>query len=411
MRVLVVSATFPPVKSGGADYAFRLCQQLAGAGAEVHVLTSRIENVVTGLGISVHPVMRRWSWPEMLRLMLIARRYRPDVINLHFHGGLYNNHPMITLAPTLLKRVVPNTRWVTHIESPGGVRMGLSWPTRVVRRVVTHLIGRQGLDYEYGTILRDSDRVILLSGSHRNALAKHCADVDEKCVLIPPPPILNMSTEENGAARQRGREMLGVKPDEFLIMHYGYINPEKGIETLLKALQSLSKQSCKVRLVMVGGHNDVLLKAFNRPNYVQELHDLSAQLGVADRVTWTGYYPSDSDHASLYLKGADVCVLPFNSGVYLNNSSFTAAAAHGLPIIATKGEFVESPFVHQRNVLLGPPEDPEFLAAAVSTLMNNSELRQQLSKGALELAHEWFSWDKALERTIEAFKGDYPQTE
>ncbi len=106
----------------------------------------------------------------MLRLFLIARRYRPDVINLHFHGGLYNNHPMITLAPTLLKRVVPNTRWVTHIESPGGVRMGLSWPTRVVRRVVTHLIGRQGLDYEYGTILRDSDRVILLSGSHRNAL-------------------------------------------------------------------------------------------------------------------------------------------------------------------------------------------------------------------------------------------------
>ncbi|MDQ3256233.1 MAG: hypothetical protein M3R15_20450, partial [Acidobacteriota bacterium] len=67
--------------------------------------------------------------------------------------------------------------------------------------------------------------------------------------------------------------------------------------------------------------------------------------------------------------------------------------------------------VHQRNVLLVPPEDPEFLAAAVSTLMNNSELRQQLSKGALELAHEWFSWDKALERTIEAFKGDYPQTE
>ena len=45
---------------------------------------------------------------------------------------------------------------------------------------------------------------------------------------------------------------------------------------------------------------------------------------------------------TLYLCAADICVLPFNVGVRLNNSSFAAAAAHGLPIVTTRGEMLES---------------------------------------------------------------------
>jgi glycosyltransferase involved in cell wall biosynthesis len=70
-----------------------------------------------------------------------------------------------------------------------------------------------------------------------------------------------------------------------------------------------------------------------------------------------------------------------------------------------KGKLSSPPFTAQENVLLCPPKDPKALAAAIDSLISRPELRQRLRTGALELAHEWLSWDKAVKRTIAAFKG------
>lgn len=142
----------------------------------------------------------------------------------------------------------------------------------------------------------------------------------------------------------------------------------------------------------------------NRPRYAEELQTLSEQLGVVDLVRFTGFCRSDSDVASLYLRGSDACVLPFDDGVMLHRSSVAAVAAHGLPIITTKGETLEPAFIDKQNVLLCSPSDPKSLAVAIHTLMIDSQLRQRLRTGAKELASEWFSWEGATQRTIEVFK-------
>ena len=153
-----------------------------------------------------------------------------------------------------------------------------------------------------------------------------------------------------------------------------------------------------MRLVMIGGSMD----ASNISSYAREVYQLPKQLKIDDKVMWTGEYAWDSDQASVYLNAADACVFPFTDGVALNRSSLAAAAAHGLPIVTTKGNFLESPFIDKKNVLLCPPQDPKALAAAIDLLIRSPELRVRLREGALELAHEWFSWDKAVQRTMEA---------
>ena len=142
-----------------------------------------------------------------------------------------------------------------------------------------------------------------------------------------------------------------------------------------------------------------------RLHYLHELRELARQLRIADKIRWSGYYPTDSDEPSLILWGADACVLPFDKGVFLNNSSFGTAAAHGLPIVTTRGAMLEPPFIDQENVLLCPPKDSASLAAAIEQLIKSPELRQRLRVGALELELQWFSWESATIRTIEAFKG------
>lgn len=409
MRVLIISATYPPVKSGGANYAFHLAQHLAARGADVHVLTSRIEGAPEEPGVKVYPLMRDWSWREAAKLLRLARGLRPDVVNLHFHGLLYNNHPMITFALTPLRRVLARARVVTLIEYPVGIELDLGGrAARAMYRAAAHAVGVGGLDRSYGTILRDSDAVILLSDSHLAPLEAHAAGVAAKCVTIPPPPLLKVAPEAGGATRRRGRASLGVADGEFLLIYFGFIYPNKGLETLLAALAALKARGRAARLVVVGGSNEVLLKEAGRPGYADELRGLATRLGVSDAVTWTGYLPLETDEASAYFRSADACVLPFDAGVHLNNSTFSVAATHGLPVVTTRPAALETVFRDGENVLLCPPKEPEAMADALEAVMSDEGLRQRLGRGAAELARERLSWEHVMDETLRVFEGRGP---
>lgn len=404
MKVLVISASFPPMRSGGADYALRLCQHLAGAGLQVHVLTSQIPNVATDPDIRVHPIMRAWSWREWPRLARLARRLRPDVVNLHFIGDIYHHHPMVTFVPFLLKKILPQVRIVTLMEHNYGLRPpSLTYFERISWRLFALVAGLHKLHYEFGTVLRDSDSVIVLSDAHRVSIEQRWPGVSAKTLLIPPPPIMVMSQDEGESTRARGREMAGVEPDDFLLAYYGYIYPGKGVDTLLRAFALLC-EACErqFKLILIGGVNEVM-KSADGSSYLDELLDLAAQLGITHSLIWTGYYDTESEQASLWLRGADLCVLPFDDGVYLNNSSFAAAAAHALPIVTTRAKVVEPAFQDGENLLFAEPKDPQSLCEAIQSAIDDPALRARLSQGAARMARRWFSWDSTVKQTLEAF--------
>lgn len=403
MKVLFISGAFPPLPSGESTNAFYLSRHLADRGVDVHVLTTQGCATDNHPGVTVHPVMRHWSWSEAPRLAKFLQRTAPDVVFLLYLGWIYNYQFMTTFAPTLSKRVLPHVPFVTRFENAMGADpRHTSLLARVIRKGVARWDSDKNVDYCFGTLLRDSDRIIVLSDYHRMMLSQIYSGVTSKSVLIPPPPNMRMCPENDGAARQRGREMLGVQPDDFLVAYIGYIHAGKGLETLLQAFQRVTARKNNVRLVMIGG--PIAAQSDNPSSYVQDIHAFSKTLEIDHRVTWTGSYAWDKDDASAYLRAADVCVLPFNTGVHLNNSSFASSVSHGLPIITTRGEVLDQPFIDQENVLLCPPKNSEAIAAAIETLIDNPHLRQRLRLGALQLAQEWFSWESAVDRTMATFQ-------
>lgn len=402
MKVLVISAAFPPMRAGEADHTLHLCRHLVDRGLDVHVLTTNRTAATADLPFKVYPIMRNWSWREAPRFAKFLRRCSPDAVLLFHIGWVYNDHHMITFAPTLCKTLFPGIPFVTEFNNPIGVpprRSSLA--ARVFHKGIMQWPGLKEADPAFGTLLRDSDRVIVFSERHRTYLSKRYPPVAGKSILVPPPPLLYICPEDGGAPRQRGRERLEAKAEDFLIAYFGYIYPNKGVETLLEAFRLLSAQRNNARLILIGGI--IALEFPDRPSYAQEIHALPRRLAIEDKVTWTGEYAWDSDEASMYLRAADVCVLPFDTGVQLNNSSFAAVAAHGLPIITTQGATLEQPFIHQENVFLCAPKSPEAMAAAIKTVMDNPDLRARLHKGALKLAQERFSWESATELTMGAF--------
>ena len=148
--------------------------------------------------------------------------------------------------------------------------------------------------------------------------------------------------------------------------------------------------------MFIGGTIDLDAEVSGR--YWDEMQRLCRDLGVADRTTWTGAFESGGEDASLYLRAADVCALPLLGGVQLNNSSFSAMAAHGLPVITTRGPMTDHAFVDGENVLLCEPRDPGGLAKAIVRSDGGRGIAGTARVGVTKLAREWLSWDEALAR-------------
>jgi glycosyltransferase involved in cell wall biosynthesis len=387
------------MRAGESSNAHHLCRQLAARGHEVHVLTSEGNTGAGDKGIEVHPMMQTWSWFETPRFARFVRKCAPDAVLLVYLDAIYNYHPMMTFSATLIKRLIPRVPFVTRYESPlGGASPRTTLSARLGRKAVAAVLGGKDILYSDGTLLRDSDRVIVLCEGHRDVLAQEWPRIREKAVVIPPPPNIIVSPEAAEKARSRGRALLGVGTQEFVIAFFGYVYPKKGIETLLEAFRLLSHDGRKARLVFIGGTLDVDSDVSGR--YWDEMQQLCRTLNIVDRTLWTGAFRSDREEGSLYLRAADVCVLPLLNGVQLNNSSFSAMAAHGMPIITTRGPATDEVFTDGENVLFFEARNAGALAERLKLLMDNAQARESLRSGVTRLARKWLSWDKGIERTL-----------
>jgi glycosyltransferase involved in cell wall biosynthesis len=386
------------MKSGGADYAMRMAEHMVAQGIEVHVLTG-VGAQTGATKYSVKPIIKEWAWTDAFVIENVVKELQPDVVDIHFTGWVYNDNPMITFAPFLIRKAAPTAHISVHIESLGGVRRELSNPCdAAIRWCVSQLVGRDRINYEYGNLLRDSDSLVFLNERDLNELVSLVPEVRDKALLTPPPPIMPISAPLTPEQVHSIREQYGMGGREIMLAFYGYIYPGKGVETLLSAVEKLAPKA-NVGLVLAGGlPEEKVLQREGQPHYLEDLK--SAGRAVSDRLFWTGYSPPDSDVPSKILRACDICVLPFERGVMLNNSSFSFAAMHGVPIITTKGEHTESVFVHDQNAVLLPPGNASALADEILSLANDAIKRQRLSAGSLALAHERFNWEKTVRETV-----------
>jgi glycosyltransferase involved in cell wall biosynthesis len=406
MKVLVISPTFPPTRSGGADFAFRQCELLAARGVDLHVITSVCDEVARSDRFAVSAVVRRWSWRDLGRILSIARAFKPDAVLIHFAGAIYEHHLMITVLPSLLKRWLRIPRLVLHVEHPQAID---SRPQTRLGRAADKVVGLYqrwwNIDPGYGSLLSESDVVFALCEPHRAVLQQHEPDIARKCVVIGPPPSVTFFADSRNDARALGRAELGISSAALLLVYYGYLYHGKGVETLLDAFQEVVEANGEARLLILGGPNELLLPGEEARRYLGTLKQRADALGIAESVIWTGYFPKQSDRPSLFLYAADICVLPFDGGVLMHRSTLGVAAAHGLPIVTTRGEERESVFVDGANLLLCPPRNASALAATINRLISDRPLQEQLRRGAKQLADQHFSWERCIEQTLEALAG------
>lgn len=172
------------------------------------------------------------------------------------------------------------------------------------------------------------------------------------------------------------REQLGLPADSLLVVAVGRLHPVKGFNDLLNAFAQLPTTLVDqpIQLLIVG---DGPLN--------QQLKQLSKQLGIADRVHWTGWQLDSGYFQEL----ADLIICPSRHEPLGN--VILEAWAWQRPVIATRALGPTEIAIHQEDTWLVPIADPAALAAAMQLLLAHPSLRATLAASGYHKASTLYS--------------------
>ncbi len=155
-------------------------------------------------------------------------------------------------------------------------------------------------------------------------------------------------------------------------------NPALAIETLKKLLSKYPN----ARLCMVGPDKDGSLA---------QCKALAQQLGVSDRIVFTGKLPKAAWHTlagkyNIFLNTTNIDNTPI---------SVMEAMALGLPVVSTNVGGIPYLLEDQKDALLVPPADVDAMVEAIETLLDNSDLSACLAQNARQKV-EAFDSEKVI---------------
>lgn len=193
------------------------------------------------------------------------------------------------------------------------------------------------------------------------------------------------------AASRRVRREFGIGEERFLIGIVGQITARKGQLELIRAFAKVAKQIPEAILAVVGA------PLFNDDHeYLAELKRVAGNLGVADRVIFTGA----RNDVQVMMQAFDLLVL--NSKVEPFGLVVIEAMACDTTVLATAVDGVPELIRHGVSGWLVPPGNEKELAKGLVTLATDRKLRNALAREAKNNTASKFSAEK-YRRLIEAY--------
>ena len=177
------------------------------------------------------------------------------------------------------------------------------------------------------------------------------------------------------------------KSNRPMILYFGRVKKYKRLNHLLKAFKLVKEKIPKVKLVIAG-----------KGNGYKHLIPLSMILGL-DSIEFRGVV-SEEEKIKL-LKEAWVSVTPSTKEGW--GITVIEANACGTPVIAYKVPGLRDSIRHGYNGLLVENGNIKALSNAIINLIEDNDLREELSRNAKEWAKQ-FNWDKSAERFEKVLK-------
>lgn len=163
-----------------------------------------------------------------------------------------------------------------------------------------------------------------------------------------------------------------------------------------------------IRWMATKGREDVHLLVVGEGPARAELEALSRELGLADRVTFTGLVPRDQvpDHVAAFDVALQPAVVEYASPLKLFEY-----LALGQAIVAPRVPNLMEILTEDENALLFDPDTPDDLERALGRLCDDPALRQRLGQGARDtIQARGYTWRGNAERIVRLFQSQLAGT-
>jgi glycosyltransferase involved in cell wall biosynthesis len=192
-------------------------------------------------------------------------------------------------------------------------------------------------------------------------------------------PLPDISLLSCGPQAQNGNLRTEHTVKGLLFLYVGNLEPYQGIDLMLEAFQIARAQGLDATLAVIGGQ-DVHLKQYRTR---------AAQLGIADRVVFTG--PKPPEFLGSYLEQADVLLSPRTQGTNTPMKIYSYLHS-GKPVLATRLE-THTQVMTEDSALLKDPT-VEAMAAGMLDLGRNAELRRRTGAAGRALVEQKHTYEQ-----------------
>lgn len=232
------------------------------------------------------------------------------------------------------------------------------------------------------------DRFIVHNARNKKQIMELYNIDSNKISIIPhgalqPHNILNISKDE-------ARELLNLPKNRHIILHFGYIREDKGIDLLLGSLVYIKKEIPDVILLIAGqcltswSTFDAIIKKYNlQENVILKLE-----------------YVPDSQ-TELYFSASDLVALSYKEPFDTHGGVGSLSLTFKKPMIVTSVGGLNE-YVKDEKVIV-KPNDILDLSNKIISVLRDDALLEKLSKDSEMLAEE-LSWDNIADKTIEIYK-------
>ena len=185
----------------------------------------------------------------------------------------------------------------------------------------------------------------------------------------------------------KSKSDLGISEDAFVVGSIANFRRNKGIDLLIKAANSLSKDIPNIHLVLVGKVHD------------ESLFKQAKDSDISDRIYFLGF----KDNPAEYLPMLDAFTAPSRVREGLAKSVIEAMLCE-LPCITSNVGGLPELIRDGIDGIIFPEEDSEALAEAILKLAKDPELRASYGKSAAARISSEFSIDQTVAQTIELYQ-------
>jgi glycosyltransferase involved in cell wall biosynthesis len=328
----------------------------------------------------------RFAYRTIRDVVGLLRAYRPKIMHLHFVDAK-SGYPWLAKLLGVsgiymhdhISRLCPHCTTDCNMRAQGG---GADYRTGCVLRVP-----RWKLAANWLACLPVTMEFCVSSFIHRCDVAYGAMPRERLELLYNGVDLARAATGATRAAEFRQRHR--IPPDRVLVVQAGTMRREKGIPDLLHAAQRVLETGADVHFLLAG----------DGPQR-DEFERLAAQLGISERVTFSGRV-RDPLGDGLWAACDVACQVSRWQEAF--GLTIAEAMAAGKPLIGTRTGAIPELIDDGRSGHLVEPGDTQALAERILSLAQNARQRCEMGQIGRRICHEKFDLQKNVAVLIDRY--------